>query len=99
MSIINHQSNGARGLRIAATTIICLGWVSFVALIFVALGSIAKGYFLLYAFYALLSIGSSYLTACLLRAIASLAEAAQLYYNINIYVDTPLLGEKAEEKE
>lgn len=85
MDLIKHQSNGANGLRIAATTIIILGWLSFVVLILIALGTLSDPYFLVLLIYALLSLGGSYLTACLLRALASLAEAAQLYYDSTVF--------------
>lgn len=82
MDLINHQSNGANGLRIAATVCIILGWISFVFCFITGCVANDVNFFGPFAI-GLASLGVMYLTACATRALASLAEAAQLYYDNN----------------
>lgn len=83
MDIINHQSNGAKGLRIAATICVILGWLSVVVGLIVGLFS--EHLIFIAPFGAgVISLGVMYLTACLLRASASLADAAQIYIDKNV---------------
>lgn len=82
MNIINHQSNGAKGLRIAATVCIVLGWLAFV-FCFIG-GCVAEDV----NFFAPFGVGVAalvvmYLFACVMRALASMAEFAQLYFELN----------------
>lgn len=91
IAFLHHQSNGAKGLRIFASAIILLGWLT------VALCTLAFIYLMLRAtysyypyigyvqaftalIYGIVSLAGAYLTACAIRALASLAEAAQLYF-------------------
>lgn len=82
MNIINHQSNGAKGLRIAASICVILGWIAlFIGFIG---GCVAYGITFIAPFgLGVISLGAMYLTACVLRALASVAEVAQIYYNNN----------------
>lgn len=83
MDIINHQDNGAKGLRIAASVCMVLGWLvlglSIIAT-FATIGEIVFGVPLLFG-------GASwctmYLAACVMRATATRTEAAQLYIDNN----------------
>lgn len=82
MNIINHQSNGAKGLRIAASICVILGWIAL--LIGFIEGCVADEVLFIAPFgLGVISLGVMYLTACVLRALASLAEVAQIYYNNN----------------
>lgn len=82
MNIINHQSNGAKGLRIAATVCVVIGWI---ALFIGFIGGItAKGVIFIAPFgLGVVALGVMYLIACAVRALASLAEAAQLFFDNN----------------
>lgn len=79
MNFINHQSTGAAGLRIAATIFIILGWLSLIVNFFVGVSDDKE--FWLFLICGIASVGVGYLTACILRALASVAEAAQVYFN------------------
>lgn len=87
MDIINHQSNGAKGLRIAATVCVVIGWI---ALIIGFIGGIAaKDVIFIAPFGAgIVALGVMYLIACAVRALASVAEAAQLFFDINASQNT-----------
>lgn len=87
MDIINHQSNGAKGLRIAATVCVVLGWI---ALLFGFIGGIVAEDVVFIAPFGIgiVALGVMYLTACAVRALASLAEAAQLYFDKNALQQT-----------
>lgn len=87
MDIINHQSNGAKGLRIAATVCVVLGWI---ALLFGFIGGIVAEDVIFIAPFGIgiVALGVMYLTACAVRALASLAEAAQLYFDKNALQQT-----------
>lgn len=82
MNIINHQSNGAKGLRIAATVCVIIGWI---ALLIGFIGGIAAEDVVFIAPFGLgvVALGVMNLIACAVRALASLAEAAQLFFDIN----------------
>jgi hypothetical protein len=84
MDIINHQDNGVKGLRIAASVCTVIGWIVLglsVIATFVTTREIIFGVPLLFG-------GASwcimYLTACVMRATATKTEAAQLYIDKNI---------------
>ena len=82
MNILNHQSNGANGLRIAASVCVSLGWLAFLYC-FIG-GLVAKD--VLFILPWLCGIGAlavMYLSACIIRGFASLVEAAQLYKDNN----------------
>lgn len=82
MDIINHQSNGAKGLRVAATVCVVLGWIA-VLVGFIG-GIVAEDVIFIAPFgLGVIALGVMYLTACVVRALASLAEAAQLYFDNN----------------
>lgn len=83
MDIINHQSNGAKGLRIAATICVVLGWLYAIVGLIVGLVSEYIKFFASFGA-GVVSLGVMYLIACVLRALASLAEVAQIYYNKNV---------------
>lgn len=82
MDLIKHQSNGAKGLRIAASVCVVLGWV---ALLFCFIsGLVADDVIFIIPW--LCGIGAwvvMYLTSCAIRGFASLVEAAQLYWDKN----------------
>lgn len=78
MDIIKHQSNGVKGLRIAATICVVLGWIAFIAGFVV--GLLSEYYIFIAPFLAgCVYLGVMYLTACGIRASATIAEAAQRY--------------------
>lgn len=83
MDIINHQDNGAKGLRIAASVCIVLGWIALgvsVIVTFVAAHDIIFGVpFLL----GVVTWCLMYLIACAIRATATVSDAAQLYIEKN----------------
>lgn len=92
MNIINHQSNGAKGLRIAATICVIVGWLFFVIAFIAGIAAAASsdpymndmdmfGPWLM----GIGALGLMYLIACTARALASLAEAAQVYFNNQAY--------------
>ena len=83
MDFINHYDNGTRGLRIAASVCMVLGWIVLglsVIATFVTIDEIIFGVPLLFG-------GASwctmYLAACAMRATATRTEAAQLYIDKN----------------
>lgn len=78
MKLINYQGTGATGLRIAAVVCAALGWLSLLAGVILAI-AIEDGY--IFAVWGLLSLAVMYLTAFSAQALASLAEAAQAYFN------------------
>lgn len=83
MNLINHESNGAKGLRIAATVCVILGWIALV-IGFIG-GCVSKDVIFIAPFgCGVIGLGAMYLIACSLRAFASLAEAAQVYYNTQV---------------
>lgn len=87
MDIINYQSNGAKGLRTAASVCIILGWIAlFVSFIF-ACANADKIIFIIPILAGAIALGAMYLLAFAIQALASLSEAAQLYYNINAPVE------------
>lgn len=85
MGIINHQDNGAKGLRIAASVCIVLGWIALgvsVIITFVAAHDIIFGVpFLL----GVVAWCLMFLIACAIRAIATVSDAAQLYIEKNAH--------------
>ena len=84
MSFINHQSTGAKGLRIAASVIVVLAWLSLFCCCIMALYSLGTEDSSLMPFFCgILSLGALYLLACVVRGFASIVEAAQLYYSLN----------------
>lgn len=83
MDIINHYDNGAKGLRIAATICVVVGWIALVGCIIVPLIETEL------AFIPVVLMGAgilaiSYLLACSLRASATITEASQLYIDKNV---------------
>lgn len=82
MGLINHQSNGAKGLRIAATVCVCLGWV---ALLFCFVGGIVAEDVPFIGPFAIgvATLGVMYLSACVIRGFSCVVEAAQLYRDNN----------------
>ena len=84
MSFINHQSTGAKGLRIAASVIIVLAWITLFFSFILALAAIGTEVnALLPILGGIVSLGILYLIACAVRGFASIVEAAQLYYGLN----------------
>lgn len=83
MDFIDHYDNGTKGLRIASSVCMVLGWIVLglsVIATFAAIGKIIFGILFLggAAFWCIM-----YLTACVMRAMATRTEAAQLYINKN----------------
>ncbi len=83
MDFTNHYDNGTRGLRIAASVCMVLGWIVLalsVIATFVAIGEIVFGVLFLggASYWCIM-----YLAACVMRALATRTEAAQLYINKN----------------
>ena len=83
MNAINHNDNGTKGLRIAASVCMVLGWIVLglsVIATFVAIGEIVFGVLFLggASYWCIM-----YLTACAIRAVATRTEAAQIYINNN----------------
>jgi uncharacterized protein YqhQ len=85
--IINHQSNGAKEMRIAASIIVILGWLSLAISLILALVYADEVIFILPIIYGIVSLGVSYLIASVIRGLASLAEVAQLYWNNTVTYD------------
>ena len=86
-NLINHQSNGAKGLRIAASILIVIGWIAF-AYCFIR-GCVSEYIdFFMSLLYGAGTLGAMYIQACVLRALASVAEVAQIYYNNNAFAQT-----------
>lgn len=86
MDLIRHQDNGAKGLRIAASVIVIIGWL---ALAFCVIAAIVNAEEIIFIVPILAGVGSlavCYLLACVIRGFASLVEAAQLYWNLNTTV-------------
>lgn len=82
MDMFNHQSNGAKGLRIGATVLIVIGILAFI--VWVIVGCTVRDFnFFIALLYGAGSLFVMYIQACALRALASLAEVAQIYYNNN----------------
>lgn len=84
MDVINHYDNGARGLRIATSVCIVLGWISLglsIIATFATIGEIIFGVLLLGG---IVSWCIMYLVACAIRAMATRTEAAQLYIEKNV---------------
>ena len=83
MDFINHYDNGVRGLRIAASVCMVLGWIILglsVIATFATIGEIVFGVLLLGG---ATSWCTMYLAACAMRATATRTEAAQLYIDKN----------------
>jgi len=83
MDILNHYDNGSKGLRIAASVCIALGWIAlFISVIatFVAIGEVFFGAPLLIGIAAWCLM---YFITCEIRAFATVSEAAQLYIEKN----------------
>ena len=83
MDCFNHYGNGAKGLRIAASVCMVLGWIILaisVIATFLTIGKIVFGILLLGGASSLCTM---YLTACVMRSVATWTEAAQLYINKN----------------
>lgn len=78
MNLIKHQDTGARGLRIAATVIVVLGWLSLVFCLIAAVVNI--NYFFGPLAIGVGSVAFAYLMACVIRGFASIVEAAELYW-------------------
>lgn len=85
--VIMHQSNGSKGLRIAASVLVVLGWCELIVCCFLALYNLFNNAPAEVIFGLLLSGGIGllimYLIACSIRGFASLVEAAQLYWDNN----------------
>ena len=78
MDIINHQSNGAQALRVAATVCVIIGWIAFIVG-FIG-GCVSKDLIFFAPFLAgCAGLGVMYLVACCVRALATITEAAQIY--------------------
>lgn len=86
MDVINHQSNGAKGLRIAATILVVLGWVALLIGVILGFAYADEIIFIFPMLAGAAGLGLLYLSACLVRGFASLVETAQLYRDNN----TPL---------
>lgn len=82
MDFINHYDNGARGLRIAASVCIVLGYIAlcFCIIATIVAKDVIFGVPLLFGITAWCIM---YLTACSIRAAATRTEAAQLYIDNN----------------
>lgn len=82
MDFIKHQDNGAKGLRIAASVLVVLGWI---ALLIGIIGMFAAEdiIFIVPLLAGVAGLGVCYLLACVVRGFASLVEAAQLYWDQN----------------
>lgn len=82
MDIIKHDSNGAKGIRIAASVCVVIGWI---ALFVAILVGIAGQEFPLWlcAGAGVLVLVIMYLQACFLRGFATIVEAAQQSRDIN----------------
>ena len=83
MDAINHYDNGAKGLRIAASVCMVLGWL---VLGLSVIATFAVGRDIVFGVPLLFGIGSwctMFLTACVVRAVATIAEAAQEYIDKN----------------
>lgn len=83
MELINHQSNGAKGLRIAATIIVVLGWVALLIGVILGFAYADEVIYIVPMLCGAAGLGVAYLGACVLRGFASLVEAAQLYLDNN----------------
>lgn len=86
MDLIKHQDTGAKGLRIAATVCVVLGWI---ALLIGVIGMfvVVDIIFIVPLLAGTAGLGLMYLAACFLRGFASLVEAAQLYWTLNAPVE------------
>lgn len=82
MELINHYDNGVNGLRIAATVCVVLGCIAFI--IGLLEGMFDKAFIFIAPFLAgCVSLGIMYLTACFIRVVATIGEAAQAYLDKN----------------
>ena len=82
MDLINHESNGAKALRTAATVCVWLGWLSVLVGFFGGLA--AKDVIFIAPFgLGILGLGVLYLAACVIRGFETVVEAAQLYRDLN----------------
>lgn len=93
MALINHQSNGTTGLRIVASLCELIGWIALSLGIILGFYFADKIIFVIPMLEGIAGLVFMYFLACFIRAIASIAEAAQLYYNIN----APAEEEREEE--
>lgn len=80
MDFLDLEGNGAKGLRIGAVAVVILGWISLIITLILGL-TLRHANLLAFLLYGALSLGSMYLLSCALKALATLAEVAQLYYN------------------
>lgn len=85
MELFNFQSNGAYGLRIGALILIILGWIGLIIGVVLCLIDFREGFVML--IYGILNWVIMYIASCFCQGIASLVEAAQLYWNINATED------------
>lgn len=83
MDFINHQSNGAKGLRVAATVCVVLGWIALLIGVILGFAYADEVIFIVPMLAGAAGLGVMYLSACFLRGFASLVEAAQLYWDNN----------------
>jgi hypothetical protein len=83
MDFINHYDNGTRGLRIAASVCMVLGWI---ILGLSVIATFAAAHEIAFGILFLGGVGiwcTMYLTACAIRAVATITEAAQGYIDKN----------------
>lgn len=83
MDIINHQDNGAKGLRIAASVCIVLGWIALVVSVIVTFVAAHDTIFGIPFLSGVVTWCFMYLIACAIRATATVSDAAQLYIEKN----------------
>lgn len=76
MDLINHQSNGINGLRIAATSCVVIGWV---ALVVGTIGGLVSDDVIFIAPFGIgvITLAVMYLIACIIRGFATIVESNQ----------------------
>lgn len=87
MDFIKHQDNGAKGLRVAASVLVVLGWIALVIGVILGFAYADEVIFIVPMLCGAAGLGVGYLSACLVRGFASLVEAAQLYWDNNAPVE------------
>lgn len=82
MDIIKHNDNGTKGLRIAASVCIVLGYIALCFCI-IATFVVKDVIFGVPLLFGITAWGIMYFIACVLRTVATRTEAAQLYIDNN----------------
>jgi uncharacterized protein YqhQ len=89
MNVINHQSNGANVMRIAASIIVVLGWLSLAISLILSIVYADEIIFIFPILAGVIGLGVMYLLASLIRGFASLVEAAQQYWDSTATNENP----------